>query len=38
MKYETIQGLEKKISKLILDNDNQTKYDSAAELWDYWIK
>ena len=38
MKYDTIQGLEKKISKLILGNDNQTKYDSAAELWDHWIK
>ena len=38
MKYDTIQCLEKKISKLILGNDNQTKYDSAAELWDHWIK
>ena len=38
MKYDTIQGLEKKISKLILGNDNQTEYDSAAELWDHWIK
>ena len=38
MKYDTIQGLEKKISTLILGNDNQTEYDSAAELWDHWIK
>jgi aryl-alcohol dehydrogenase-like predicted oxidoreductase len=38
MKYDTIKGLEKKISKLILGNDNQTEYDSAAELWDHWIK
>ncbi len=38
MKYDTIQGLEKKISKLILGNDNQTEYDSSAELWDHWIK
>ena len=38
MKYDTIKGLEKNISKLILGNDNQTKYDSAAELWDHWIK
>jgi hypothetical protein len=32
MKYDTIKGLDKKISKLILGNDNQTEYDSAAEL------
>ena len=38
MKYDTIKGLDKKISKLILGNDNQTEYDSAAELWDHWIK
>ena len=37
MQYDTIPGLEKKISKLIMGNDNQTDYDSAAELWDHWI-
>ena len=38
MKYDTIKGLDKKISKLILGNDNQTEYDSAAELWDHWMQ
>ena len=37
MKYDTITGLEKKISKLIIGNDNQTDYNKAARLWDYWI-
>ncbi len=37
MKYDKINGLEKKISKLILGNDNQTIYDDAAKLWDHWI-
>ncbi len=37
MKYDKINGLEKKISKLILGNDNQTIYDEAAKLWDHWI-
>ena len=37
MQYDTIPGLEKKISKLIMGNDNQTDYDNAAELWDHWI-
>ena len=37
MKYANIKGLEKKISNLILGNDNQTEYDSAAKLWDHWI-
>jgi len=34
---EQYNGLEKKMSKLIMGNDNQTDYDSAAELWDHWI-
>jgi len=38
MKYDSINGLDKKISKLILGNDNQTKYDNAAKLWDHWIE
>ena len=37
MKYDKIKGLEKKISKLILGNDNQTDYDEASKLWDHWI-
>ena len=36
MIYGSINGLEKKISKLILGNDNQKKYSSAAKLWDYF--
>ena len=38
MKYDTIKGLDKKISKLIIGNDNQNEYDSAAKLWDHWIQ
>ena len=38
MKYDTINGLNNKISKLIMGNDNQTEFDSAAKLWDHWIE
>ncbi len=38
MKYDKIKGLEKKISKLILGNDNQNDYDEASRLWDHWIE
>mgnify|MGYP001360112607 CR=1 FL=1 len=38
MKYDKIIGLEKKISKLIMGNDNQTSYDDASQLWDHWIE
>ena len=38
MKYEKIKDLDKKISKLIMGNDNQIEFDSAAELWDHWIE
>ena len=38
MKYDSIQGLDKKISKLIMGNDNQTNYDEASKLWDHWIE
>ena len=38
MKYDVINGLDKKISKLIMGNDNQTEYKSAAKLWDHWIE
>ena len=38
MKYDTINGLDKQLSRLILGNDNQTKYDSAAKVWDHWIE
>ena len=37
MKYDLIPGLEKKISKLIMGNDNQIYFDEAAKLWDHWI-
>ena len=37
MYYDKINGLDKKISKLIMGNDNQTEFDSAAKLWDHWI-
>ena len=37
MKYHKIIGLEKKISKLIMGNDNQEDYDEACKLWDHWI-
>ena len=38
MKYDKIRGLEKKISKLIMGNDNQTNYEDASKLWDHWIE
>ncbi len=38
MKYNKIAGLDKNISKLIMGNDNQTNYDEASKLWDYWIE
>jgi len=37
MDYDKIKGLDKKISKLIMGNDNQTEFDSAVKLWDHWI-
>jgi len=37
MDYDNIKGEDKKISKLIMGNDNQTEFDSAAKLWDHWI-
>ena len=38
MKYDTLDGLDKKISKLIMGNDNQSDYEKAAKLWDHWIE
>ena len=38
MKYDKINGLDNKISKLIMGNDNQTEFDSAAKVWDHWIE
>ena len=38
MKYDLIKGLDKKISKLIMGNDNQTDFDQASKLWDHWIE
>tara|TARA_B100001121_G_scaffold300361_1_gene310123 strand:- start:172 stop:1092 length:921 start_codon:yes stop_codon:yes gene_type:complete len=34
MQFGSINGLDKKISKLILGNDKQKKYNSAVKLWD----
>ena len=38
MKYDKIDGLDKKISKLIMGNDNQTYFDEAVKLWDNWVE
>ncbi len=38
MQYKSIDGLDKKISKLIMGNDNQIYFDEAAKLWDHWIE
>ena len=38
MQYDLIDGLDKKISKLIMGNDNQVYFDEAAKLWDHWIE
>jgi aryl-alcohol dehydrogenase-like predicted oxidoreductase len=38
MHYDSIDGLDKKISKLIMGNDNQIYFDEAAKLWDHWIE
>ena len=38
MKYDKIEGLDKDISKLIMGNDNQTYFNEAAKLWDYWME
>ena len=38
MQYDSIDGLNKKISKLIMGNDNQVHYDEAEKLWDHWIE
>ena len=38
MLYDSIDGLDKKISKLIMGNDNQIYFDEAAKLWDHWIE
>ena len=37
MKYGNIKGLEKKISKIIIGNDNQREYSKAIQLWDSWF-
>ena len=38
MQYDLIDGLDKKISKLIMGNDNQVNFDEAAKLWDHWVE
>tara|TARA_B100001250_G_scaffold113356_1_gene95813 strand:+ start:284 stop:1249 length:966 start_codon:yes stop_codon:yes gene_type:complete len=38
MQYDSIDGLDKKISKLIMGNDNQVYFDEAAKLWDHWME
>ena len=37
MIYGKIPGLNKKVSKLIMGNDNQTDYEIASKVWDHWI-
>lgn len=37
MIYGNIDGLEKKISKIILGNDFQKKYTKASKLWDFYF-
>ena len=38
MIFGKIAGVNKKISKLILGNENQREYSKAAKLWDYWFE
>ena len=38
MKYNLIEGLEKKISRVILGNDKVQKMDQAFKIWDKWIE
>lgn len=38
MIFGNINGLKKKISKLILGNDNQKSYSEATKLWDYFYE
>ena len=38
MLFGEINGLEKKISKIILGNDKQKKYSSASKLWDFYYE
>jgi aryl-alcohol dehydrogenase-like predicted oxidoreductase len=38
MKYNLIEGLEKKISRVILGNDKVQKIDEAFKIWDKWIE
>ena len=37
MKYGNVKGLEKKVSKIIIGNDNQREYSKATKLWDSWF-
>ena len=38
MLFGKINGLEKKISKIILGNDKKKKYTSASKLWDFYYE
>jgi aryl-alcohol dehydrogenase-like predicted oxidoreductase len=38
MKYNLIEGLEKKISKIILGNDKEYNAKHAYKIWDKWIE
>lgn len=38
MKYSTIPGLDKPVSRLIMGCDNQRTYAHAAVMWDDWIE
>ena len=37
MKYGQIEGVNKKISKLVMGVDNQNDLNEASKLWDHWI-
>ncbi len=37
MKYGQIEGVNKKISKLVMGVDNQNDLNEASRLWDHWI-
>ena len=38
MLYGTIAGLDKKVSKIIIGNNNQKIYSKASKLWDYYYE
>jgi aryl-alcohol dehydrogenase-like predicted oxidoreductase len=38
MDFLSIKGIDKKVSKLAIGNDNQPDYERAAPVWDHWIE